>query len=90
MLVVSGSGSVTFSMMMVPQVSISIGTGAMKSFTAEVSASEARDLTYAEENPVHSFGSITPASVRLMAASPKVSMTRVCPDRSADREPPPG
>ena len=60
-----------------PQLLMLTGTGATKSFSSSVKVADDRVLKRALPNALHVPGGKTPASVRLMDASPKVSAGRL-------------
>src|SRR5215470_8257078 len=72
-------GSVCLMMLTVPQLLMLTGTGATKSLTSAVNDAEARLFRNALPKALQVPGGKTPAAVRLMAASPKVSAFWVWP-----------
>src|SRR5512135_166294 len=66
-------------MVMVPQLVMLTGTGAMKSLISAVKDEDERLLTNVLPNASHTPGLKTPAAVRLIAASPKRPVPRLPP-----------
>src|SRR4051794_23052529 len=64
-------------MVMLPQLEMFTGTGAMKSLISEVNEVEDRVFTNADPNASHVPGGNTPAAFRLIAASPKACAGRL-------------